>query len=181
MECASHLSLTPHRAFCRVLANSTKLFSAMPRSRHSWSSGLNGEKNHIITLTLNVMLEIKNLPDVEADNLIAVRLVERILIHMIAISFTQNTSLSSFCIQVFQSFDITVHSICAILFDLKRKKMDVNTLQYGDRLIEGPSIPSSQTFPQNVGKVPCLPLAKPPKLVFHLGLAQPFTKKKISM
>ena len=57
--------------------------------------------------------------------------------------------------------------------------MDVNTLQYGDRLIEGPSIPSSQTFPQNVGKVPCLPLAKIPKLAFHLGLAQPSTKNGI--
>ena len=135
MECASHLSLTPHRAFCRVLANSTKLFSAMPRSRHSWSSGLNGEKNHIITLTLNVMLEIKNLPDVEADNLIAVRLVERILIHMIAISFTQNTSLSSLCIQFFQTFDIGFHSVPAILFDLESKgeKLGCKTLYNVDR------------------------------------------------
>ena len=67
------------------------------------------------------MLEIKNLPDVEADNLIAERLVERILIHMIAISFTQNTSLSSLCIQFFQTFDIGFHSVPAILFDLESK------------------------------------------------------------
>ena len=63
----------------------------------------------------------KNLPDVEADNLIAERLVERILIHMIAISFTQNTSLSSLCIQFFQTFDIGFHSVPAILFDLESK------------------------------------------------------------
>ena len=72
----------------------------------------------------------KNLPDVEADNLIAVRLVERILIHMIAISFTQNTSLSSLCIQFFQTFDIGFHSVPAILFDLesKGKKLGCKTL-----------------------------------------------------
>ena len=65
--------------------------------------------------------EIKNLPDVKANNLIAERLVERIFIHMAPISLTQYTSLSGLCIQLFQTFDIRFHPVCPILFNLQKK------------------------------------------------------------
>ena len=59
LECASHLFFTPHRLFCLVLANSTKLFSAIPRSLHSWSSCLHWREKYIISIyvmsPLNVM------------------------------------------------------------------------------------------------------------------------------